>query len=164
MADTVYEYLAADHDRLEGLLDRSSSNPGEIDLQPYHEFRKGPLRHISIEEKILLPAISRLQRGISSADAERIRLDHGALAALLVPPPDERIIRTIRRILDGHNVLEEKLDGIYRELERLAGPEAREILEKMKAAPEVPVMPFNERPEVLDATRRALTRAGYELG
>ena len=41
----------------------------------------------------------RHREGRPSRDAERLRLDHGAIAALLVPPPDAAIIRTLRFIL-----------------------------------------------------------------
>lgn len=163
MTAIVLAYLGSDHERLHHLLEVAECGGEAIVMRPYEEFRRGLLRHIGMEEKILLPAIGRLQYGIPAPDAARLRLDHGALAALLVPPPTRSIIRTIRSILSRHNDLEEGEDGVYRVLDRLAGPEATELLEKMKASPEVPVMPFNERPEVLDATRRALERAGYEL-
>jgi len=163
MPSDLLEYLAQDHDRLDALLHRAARDPERVDRVPYDEFRPGLLRHIGIEEKIVLPAIARFQNGRQSADAERLRLDHGALAALMVPPPSAAILRTIFSILAVHNPLEEGDGGIYRLLDELAGFEAEELLRKMKSAPEVPVMPYNERPEVLEATRRALTRAGYEM-
>jgi hypothetical protein len=45
--------------------------------------------------------------------------------------------------------------------DELAGSETEMLLGQMKAAPEVPVTPYNERPGVLEATRRAVERAGY---
>lgn len=132
-------------------------------MAPYEEFRRGLLRHIGIEEKILLPAILQAQGGVPSPDAERLRLDHGAIAALLVPPPDAAIIRTLRHILGPHNEREEGEHGVYRVLETLDGADTAALVDMMRSAPEVPVMPFNVKPEVLDATRRALARAGYRL-
>jgi hypothetical protein len=163
MKAIVLAYLASDHERLERLLMEAGSGGDRVVMAPYEEFRRGLLRHIGMEERVVLPAIGRLQYGIPAPDAARLRLDHGALAALLVPPPDASIIRTIRSILAKHNVLEEGEDGVYRVLDRLAGPEAEEILALMRRTPEVPVMPFNDKPDVLDATRRALARAGYAL-
>lgn len=163
MPRLLFDYLAEDHDRLDRLLQKATVNPVEIDRLPYDEFRRGLLRHIGIEEKIVLPTIARLQNGTQAAVAERLRLDHGALAALMVPPPSPAIIATLRFILKGHNALEEETGGLYLLLNNLAGDEEESLLEKMRSAPEVPVMPYNEKPAVLDATRRALKRAGYEL-
>jgi hypothetical protein len=160
---SVSDYLSADHDRLEILLARASATPGKMEMEAYEEFRRGLLRHISIEEKILLPAIARLQEGVPSRLAGRLRRDHGALAALLVPPPTPAIIRTLLAILGPHNALEESGEGVYSRLDKLAGEAVEKIVRQMIAAPEVRTMPHNPRPEVLEATRRALTRAGYQL-
>jgi hypothetical protein len=163
MVGVLNQYLAEDHNRLDGLLQRATANPGRIDMQPYSEFRKGLLRHISMEEKIVLPVIARLQSGVQAAVADRIRLDHGALVALLAPSPSASIIATLRSILDVHNALEEQEGGLYHLLDQLAGAESDTLLLRMKSAPEVPVLPHNERPEVIEATRRAVARAGYEF-
>ena len=163
MPHQLYDYLAQDHDRLDRLLRAATAQPDVINHVPYDEFRRGLLRHIGIEERIVLPAIARLQNGQQATVAERLRLDHGALAALMVPPPSSAIVASLRSILEGHNALEEQEGGLYLLLNRLAIDEEEILLEKMRAAPEVPVMPYNEKPSVLEATRRALHRAGYEL-
>ena len=163
MSQQLYQYLAHDHDRLDRLLQNATSQPGVINLDSYGEFRRGLLRHIGIEERIVLPTIARLQNGKQAAIAERLRLDHGALAALMVPPPSSAIIATLRSILEGHNSLEEQEGGLYLLLNRLAKDEEADLLERMRSTPEVPVMPYNEKPSVLEATERALKRAGYSL-
>ena len=159
----LYTYLSHDHDRLDRLLERAAAKPGVVDMEPYAEFRKGLLRHIAMEEKIVFPAIAKMQGGKQAVMAERLRLDHGAIAALLVPPPSASIVATIRSILRVHNVLEEQEGGLYQLFEQLAGPDAEKLLEKLRSTPEVPVVPHNDRPGVLDATRRAVARAGYEF-
>jgi hypothetical protein len=163
MTTGLYKYLADDHDRLDILLQRATATPGVIDREPFNEFRKGLLRHIGMEERTMLPAIARLQGGRQAEAAARLRLDHGAIAALLVPPPTPAIVAALREILAGHNALEEQNGGVYRILEQLAGSDAEDLLETLRSTPEVPVMPFNERPEVLEATKRAVERAGYTL-
>jgi hypothetical protein len=45
----------------------------------------------------------------------------------------------------------------------LAGAEADRILAQLQAAPEVEVAPHIESAQVLEATRRALIKAGYAL-
>jgi hypothetical protein len=51
----VASFLAGDHVRLDALLRRATA-PRAIDEAAYAEFRAGLLRHIGMEEKILLPA------------------------------------------------------------------------------------------------------------
>jgi hypothetical protein len=60
-------------------------------------------RHIGVEEKILLPAAQTARGGNALPLAAKLRLDHGALAALLVLTPTNAIIAAIRAILAAHN-------------------------------------------------------------
>jgi len=92
MPGKIYRYLACDHVRLESLLQRATAHPDNIDPEPFAAFRAGLLKHISMEEKILLPAAQRMRGGQPLALAAKLRLDHGALAALLVPQPTPSII------------------------------------------------------------------------
>lgn len=59
----VYRFLADDHARLDVLLQRAFADPDQIDLHAYSEFRSGLLKHIAIEEKVLLPAAQQAQDG-----------------------------------------------------------------------------------------------------
>ena len=59
MSGPLTSFLAGDHTRLDGLLRWAMTAGGVIDLAAYAEFRAGLLRHISLEEKILLPAARR---------------------------------------------------------------------------------------------------------
>jgi hypothetical protein len=116
-----------------------------------------------MEEKIVLPAIARWQGGKKAAIGERLRLDHGALVALLAPPPTPSIMLTIRSILEVHNELEEREGGLYELLEDMAGPEREQFLAQLKSAPPVAVLPNNDKPEVLEAAKKAVARAGHEF-
>lgn len=163
MRSDPHTYLKEDHDRLEQLLARADVVPDSIDPAPYGEFRQGLLRHIAMEEKVLFPALARLPGGLADEVARQLRLDHGALVALLVPPPSAGIIATIRSILDRHNAVEEAEGGVYARSARLSDDEVQAVMERMRLVPEVPVVPHNSRPEVLLATQRAVERAGYVL-
>ena len=163
MPRALYQYMADDHERLDSLFQHAIARPGVIDAESYHEFRKGLLRHIAMEEKIVLPSIARWQGGKKAAIGERLRLDHGALVALLAPPPTPSIMLTIQSILEVHNQLEERGDGLYKLLEQLAGPEEEQILTQLKSAPPVAVLPNNNKPEVLEAAKKAVARAGHEF-
>jgi hypothetical protein len=160
----VQRLLAGDHVRLDVLFRRAiADRAGAIDGTTYAEFRTGLLRHIGMEEKILLPAAQRANAGIALPIATRLRREHGAIAALLVPTPSPTIVAALRDILARHNAIEEGPDGLYATCERLVGAEATALLAGLRAAPAVPVARHVDGPRIVEATRRALARAGYEL-
>jgi len=163
MPGKIYRFLADDHERLDALLERAVSDPENIDVVAYGQFRSGLLKHISMEEKILLPAARRIRGGEPLPVAAKLRLDHGALTALLVPTPTASVIAAIRAILKAHNPVEEDPGGMYDQCEELARAEAEQILRQLQKAPEVRVVPHVDSPFVMEATRRALARAGYDL-
>jgi hypothetical protein len=162
MNGKIHRYLAGDHARLDRLLERAIADPGHIDPEAYAQFRSGLLKHIAMEEKVLFPAAQK-RRGEPLALTAKLRLDHGALVALLVPPPAKAIVAAIRGILERHNPIEEGDGGIYDECERLVETQADEVLEQLQHYPEIKVLPHVDNPFVIEAARRALARAGYDL-
>lgn len=163
MAQVIHEFLSGDHERLDALLARATPARGRIDLAAYDEFRAGLLRHIAMEEKVLLPAVQESRGGLPLPVAKRLRLDHGALAALLVPTPTAAIVATIQRILREHNGVEGNPGGVYETCERLAGSGIENLLLRLRAVPAVRVARHKDGPLVMDAAHRALLRAGYSL-
>ena len=157
----VCALMAAEHAHLDELLGKAAGTNGAIDTGSYQRFREGLLRHIRIEERILLPLAER-KRGRALPLAARLRLDHGALAALLMLPPVERALRTIRAVLDAHNPLEEVEGGVYEQCESLVGCEMNELLAQIATTPRVPVSSWVNSPKVFAATQRVLVRAGYD--
>jgi hypothetical protein len=158
----IYRMMAADHARLDGWLVRAAANSERIDPIAFDAFRRGLLKHIAMEEKILLPAARRLNGGEPLPVAPWLRLDHGALAALLVPTPNQHIVAALQTILAVHNSLEEGTGGLYETCDGLAAGHSEEVIAQLTDAPEVPVAPHNDGPKVMPAARRALTRAGYD--
>lgn len=163
MAETIHNYLADDHRRLDALLKRAIADPEHIDAEAYAQFRAGLLKHIGMEEKVLLPAAQKRRGGEPLPVARRLRLDHGALAALLVPSPSARVVAAIRTILNAHNPIEENPGGMYDQCEEIAESEADEILRRVQKYADVKVLPHVDSPFVVEAARRALARAGYDL-
>ena len=163
LSGVLYQYLSSDHNRLDRLLERAAARPGAIDMESYSEFRKGLLRHISIEEKIVFPAIHKFRSGESRDLMDRLHLDHAAIVSLMVPPPNASIILTLKSVFAVHNHLEEDEGGLYDIFESSVGRESEAILEKMTAAPAVPVLPHNPKPELLELAKEALRRAGHEF-
>ncbi|MBH0183870.1 MAG: hemerythrin domain-containing protein [Nitrospira sp.] len=159
----ISEFLMEDHRRLDGLLQSTAADSCLRDDATYHQFRAGLLRYIGIEEKILLPAVQRLRGGTPLPVAAQLRLDHGALAALLMPTPTISIMAMIQTILEGHNMIEEGPDGLY-EMCDLSPPAERErLLTVLRAVPPVGVMPYSDTPAVMGVIQRAVVRAGYEF-
>jgi hypothetical protein len=159
----IHRLLGDDHRRLDTLLERAMPDPQRIDGAAYATFRAGLLKHIGMEEKVLLPAAQQLRGGEPVPVAGTLRLQHGAIAALLVPTPTPDVIATLRVVLSAHNALEEDPGGLYETCDSLAGNEIDAILVRLLAAPEVPVAPHVDGPNVLGAARRALMRAGFDV-
>lgn len=157
-ARPITDFLVEDHRRLEALLQQAVAH---ADQGAYAQFRAGLLRHIGMEEKILIPAAHRLRDGKPLGIASKLRLDHGALGTLLIPAPTAAVIAGIRGILKEHNILEEGPGGLYETCDELAGSEGAQLLAKLKAAPEVAVLPHSDTPTVMSTVRRAMERAGY---
>jgi hypothetical protein len=158
----IMDYLAGDHRRLDELLARAAREEDKIDLNTFAEFRRGLLKHIGMEEKILLPAIQAMRGGKPLPIAAQLRMQHGAIAALLVPSPRSAVLKALRAILARHNALEEGPRGVYAECERIAGDRAAELLRSLEAAPEVPAAAHVDSERVEASARRALERAGFD--
>ncbi|HET8732264.1 MAG TPA: hemerythrin domain-containing protein [Anaeromyxobacteraceae bacterium] len=155
-------WFAGDHARLEVLLDRAVSSPAAFDAAAFAEFRAGLLRHIALEEKFLLPRIRKARGGEPLPEARRLRVDHGAIASLLVPTPGAAIVAEIRSILAGHNALEEGPEGLYAAADRLLAAEAAALLERIRSYPPVKVAPHNDGPTVCRTAEEALRRSALQ--
>ncbi len=158
----ITHFLTEDHRRLEILLQSVLHSGGYVDQVVYDQFRAGLLRHIGMEEKILLPTAQRLRGGEPLSLAARLRLDHGAIAALLMPTPTPGLIATLRKILDQHNMIEEGPEGLYETCDTVTAVESGKLMPILRAVPAVSVLPHADTPAVRGAVRRALERAGYD--
>ena len=163
MGGEVSDFLSGDHRRLESLLESATLDPTNIDDDAYLKFRGGLLRHIAMEEKILLPAAKVARGGEALPQAARLRLDHGALAALLVMTPTPSIVAAMRKILKAHNPLEEGADGVYSQCEQLPDFDSASIMSRLEKSPPVPMAPYSDNTIAKESARAALQRAGYSF-
>jgi GMP synthase-like glutamine amidotransferase len=145
----VHRFFARDHRRLDGLLRRAIASDGPLDLAAFGAFRAGLLRHIGMEEKVLFTAVRGARGGEPLGIAALLRVDHGAIAALLVPTPTREIVAQLRSVLEPHNRREERLDGAYDASDQaLSDDAAARLIAELEAFPEPPLKPYNDAPEV----------------
>lgn len=164
MNKPIYQFFTNDHQRIDDLLDKATENAAEMQMDYYHQFRTGLLKHIKMEEKVLFPAAQKANGNVALPLAAKLRLDHAALTSLMVVPPSEEVIKVLRYILEKHDLLEEEPGGMYDVCEKLTANETNELLQQLKNVAEVPVHPFNEAGYALDVAKRTLVRAGFDFG
>ncbi len=163
MSGPLTRYLERDHVKIDELLEAAVRDPHHFDHVAFERARARLLRHIGIEEKILLPDAKRRRGGEPLPLARFLRRDHGAIASLLVPTPDHALVRELRSILSAHNPLEEGPGGLYAICEELAGDESGELLRRAKAAPEVPLAKHFDGPRATRSAAEALARSSSAL-
>lgn len=156
---TIIRYLVSDHAHLHGLLDRAMALP-HLELEAFANFRRGLLRHIAIEEKVLLPAVRKARGGLALDRAHELRIDHAALTSLLVPTPDLGLCHEILSLLSTHDAKEEAPGGIYEECERwLSDGELVLLAQHATSFPEVRVARHFDGPNVYRTAEGALASA-----
>jgi len=154
--------MTADHERLDALLRSAGAHPEGVSLPLFEAFRGGLLRHIGMEEKLLLPAARKARGGESLAIAARLRIEHSAIASLLVPTPTPMLLRELTELLTHHNLLEEGEHAMYAECDALLAPEVDAILARLRAAPAVPLAPHFDGDGTHRTAREALSAAAQK--
>lgn len=154
---SLSEYLSKDHARLDALLERSLD-----DAAAYTEFRRGLLRHILIEEKLLFPILKEIEE--YRPRVAELRTHHGALGALLVPRLRPEILAAIRDILTVHNAIEEGEDGMYAHAENIADAASVDLHARALEVREVPLSPAMDKLSDMGPVARAVQRAGFDPG
>jgi hypothetical protein len=134
MPSALARYLEEDHARLHALLLASIADERRFDAESFEQFRAGLLRHIGIEEKLLWPDARRRQ-GWPLPVAALLRVEHSALASLLVPTPDRALVYEIAGLLERHNAREEGEGGAYEQCATLAGADEGALVERARATP-----------------------------
>lgn len=137
---TISEYMAQDHDRLDGLLaefKRLEHEEPDRAKELFRSFRDGLVKHIAWEEQLLFPLFeTRMQ--ISGGPTEVMRMEHGQireyLDRILSGREDDvgQAVEWLEMVLCGHNEKEENI--LYPWIDQ-AVPEddRRNVLEKMRA-------------------------------
>jgi hypothetical protein len=155
--------LCLEHGRIEADLRAAASDPARFDSTSFEAARVALLRHIAVEEKILLP-FARRRQGAPLAIAARLRKEHGAIASLLVPTPDAALVGELLALLAAHDALEEGPGGVYEQVEALAGAELDELLERARALPAPPPAPHFDGHGTVRTAAAALRAHGLDPG
>jgi len=142
----IETFMTADHSRIDRLLAAAERYDGSVDGGIYAEFRQALLRHIAMEEKVLLPFARASRGGEPLPIAKRLRSDHGALATLLVRSPTARLLDELRAALAAHNPIEEGPRGLYAACDALAGNGGSEVVARLRDQPAVPLAKYYDGP------------------
>ncbi len=153
---SLADYFTADHRRLDAFLAQALEGEPAPDMEAFAAFRAGLLRHIGMEEKVLFRAAREARGGDALPLAARLRVDHGALALLLVPTPTRDLIAEILTILRPHNHVEEEPGGMYDACDALLHDRAAELLETLRAFPVPPLNPHYDGPAAVRTAADAL--------
>lgn len=152
MSGRICKLMVDDHLRVGALLESARQGNRES----YDAFRGALLRHIGIEEKILLPALRAL--GHTPAHVAQLRLDHSALAAMLVPSPTPELLSKIITLLAIHDPLEEAPDGVYPLADRTLS-DVDELIGRIERSPVPPLAAHFDGARAFTAIEALLTRA-----
>jgi len=153
------EFLTQTHEQLRDLLSKSLSIQG-VQIEHYETFRTELLKHIGVEEHIVLPLVE--ERSPQRFFALRqIRLEHKAIGVLLALPPTGEIITVLRNLLKKHDFLEETPDTLYDILDECCVADQPELLERIKDYPGLPLSEIVSGTPTIDDAKRAIYSAGY---
>ena len=161
MHNPIHKFLTREHTRIEGYLDRAVQDFDQIDQEWYMHFRVGMLTHIKQEEKVLFK-IAQEVKGEPIPLAAQLRLEHGALTSLLVPPPNRDLVKVIRYLLKKHDEKEEEPGGMYDICGELTSEQTQRVLLEMRNMPLTPVHPNKDIPLAWDTAKRSCARAGFD--
>jgi hypothetical protein len=142
----IERFMVEDHVRLDRLLASSERPDRTIDHAVFSRFRHDLLRHIGMEEKVLLPDARARRGGEPLPLAAKLRRDHGEIAKLLARTPTPAGLDDLRQLLERHNPLEEGPNGLYAMCDALAGPEAHVVVARLRAQPFVPLAAYYDGP------------------
>ena len=159
----LYDFFTNDHHRLDELLNKATHHLPHIDEADYLSFRTGLLTHMKMEEKTRSSAPKTANGGAPIPTSSKLRADHGAITALMVPPPTSSLLKVLQHILDKHDLLEEEPGGAYEICEILTQNETTTLLDQLRNITLVPVNQHNHSAYALEAAKRAVSRAGYDF-
>lgn len=158
MSTELVQRLLEDHASNQGKLQACVRADGTVDLERFNEFRHGLLRHIAIEETLVMPALARIL-GAEPVMRKAQRREHAGIAALCVPTPSLEWIEDLRELLAHHQRVEEAPDSLHDLVaQHLADDEA--LLEAVKSFPRLTLPDFAHGPRVKALLQQVMVLVG----
>lgn len=158
MASPATRLLLSEHHEHQVKLATCLLPGGGVDLRRFDEFRHGLLRHIAIEEKLLMPALARAL-GASPLFQNGLRKDHAGIAALCVPTPTREWVSDLKDLLAHHHRVEEAPSGFYALVDRHLGGDPH-LLEAVATFPALTLPDFARGSRVRDLLSQVLLVTG----
>lgn len=112
MASPVTRLLAAEHAESRAKLMACHLCNGEVDLRRFDDFRQALPRHIAIEEKVLMPALTKVP-GKAPLFQNGLQMDHAGIAALCIPTPTSKWLDDLKELLEHHQRVEEAPESFH---------------------------------------------------
>ena len=106
----------------------------------------------------------RLREGEPLPFATRVKIEHRAIRALLVPTPTAERARTLARVLAAHEATETAPGGFYDLCDTLVSSDAAAVVARLRTIA-VPALPaHDDGPGALETARRLLVQARLDEG
>lgn len=162
MPSRVTRLLAAEHAESQAKLRACVGPDGTVDLKRFDEFRHALLRHIAIEEKVLMPALTKAL-GKPPLFQNGLRKDHAGVAALCVPTPTREWVEDLRELLEHHQRVEEATGGFYALVDHHLGGDPL-LLDEVASFPALTLPDFVRGPKVRELLQEVLALTGITDG
>ncbi|MCU0701650.1 MAG: hemerythrin domain-containing protein [Myxococcaceae bacterium] len=151
--------LTAMHDELRRDLDACLLAEGGVDVERFDTYRHALLRHISLEEQVLMPALI-AARGRPPDFRNGLRKDHAGIAALCVPMPEREWLENLKDLLDEHYRIEEEPGGFLDQCDEALAARAETVLAAIARHPTPALAPFKRGRPVRDQLRSVMLATG----
>jgi len=158
---TLFSVMMEDHEVLKRELAQCLAGR-DVALASFDRFRHHLLWHVSIEERLLMPALVKAMRRAPDY-AAGLRKDHAGIAALCIPLPEREWVENLRDLLEEHYRIEEGPGGFY-ELCRTNIPaeEQARLVSAIEAFPPLTLGAFSKGPTVRTQLKDVLKLVGID--
>ena len=145
MSRKVSDLLRAQHEELRAELSACFISAG-VDAERFDTFRHHLLWHVSVEERVVMPALVAASRA-PPLWRNGLKKDHAGIAALCVPRPELEWLENLRDLLDAHYRVEE--GGLLSTCDEVftAAVDAR-VVAAMLEHPPLTLAPYRRGPSV----------------
>lgn len=159
MGRLVSTVLREQHHQLRAELTACLATNG-LDVAAFDLFRHHLLWHVSVEERVVMPALIRAL-GRPPDDRPGLRKDHAGIAALCVPRPEREWVENLRDLLDEHYRVEEAPGGFLSRCDEVLVSTLNDrVVADIEEHPTLTLAPFRKGPSVRAQVAEVLRLTG----